>query len=127
MLRARRRRVLVPVVLGLLLAGCSGKSRKAAEEEVHLANLAKLYGQYLAKNKGQSPPDAAALKKFVKTLDKERLEALGVDPSNLDSLFISPRDKQEYVVRKKPPQKGVPDPMAPPTVVLYEQTGDGGR
>src|SRR5262249_23603225 len=78
-----------------------------------------------AKNKGQSPPDAAALKKFVKTLDKERLEALGVDPSNLDSLFISPRDKQEYVVRKKPPQKGVPDPMAPATVVLYEQTGDG--
>jgi len=90
MLRARRRRVLVPVVLlGLLLAGCSGKAHKATEEEIHLANLAKLYGQYLAKNKGQAPPDAAALRKFVKTLDKERLEATGTFVLDIRQLGLS--------------------------------------
>jgi hypothetical protein len=113
--------LLLSAVL-LLLPGCKKKGSTMTPEAIHLQALTKLYGQFLARNKGRGPRDAAELKAFVARLPKSNLESMGIDPALLDSYFVSPRDSKPYVFRDRSKA-----PTPPPAVILYEQEGTGGK
>jgi hypothetical protein len=106
------------------LVGCGAPSEVPQTEiEIHLKALSVFYGRYLSQNRGKTPPNEEALKKFIKALPPTELEAMKV--TDVDSLFVSPRDKQPYLVKYSinlPP----PQPQGAP-VIAHETTGDGGK
>ena len=103
--------------------GCRNANQPAAPVESNLKILAVLFGRYLSQHQGRTPPDAVAFKKFVSELRPEELQMLKV--TDVEKMFVSPRDGQPYVVRygtKLPP----PGPQGA-SIVAYEQTGVSGR
>ena len=96
--------------------GCTGKTEQPSEVQ-NLQVLASLYGRYITQHRGQPPPDEAALRKFIPTLSPDELRAMGVDTSNLDKLFTSPRDGQPYVVSYRQSA----------AVIAYEREGKDGK
>lgn len=114
------------ILVGLVLTavGCGrGGSQPAPAAEVHLKSLAVFYGRYVQRHQGQTPSDEAAFKKFLAGLKPEERGALV--KGNVDDLFLSPRDKQPYVVRYHAPV-GAPGPKGAP-VIAYEQSGAAGK
>ena len=93
-------------------AGCS--QPQAPVEQSRLSKLAIFYGKYIGQNKGQSPGTEKELKDFIQKNDNS---------VNLDELFVSPRDKEPYVVRYK---IGMAAPGAV-AVTAHEKTGVGGN
>jgi hypothetical protein len=114
--RFSRPGVLLICATSFAAIGCSRTTEQPSEVK-HLQVLASLYGRYITKHRGQPPPDEAALKKFIPTISPDELRALGVDSSNLDALFTSPRDGQPYVVRYRQSA----------SVVAYEREGKNGK
>ena len=108
----------------VVAAGCQHPtSREVPPAESNVKNIAIFYGRYLAQNRGRTPPDKEALKKFIASHPATELAALKI--TDVEQLFVSPRDNQPYVVRygaKLPP----PGPSGSP-VIAYEKDGDGGR
>jgi len=78
----------------------------------------------LAKHQGRPPADLATLKKWAESLPKADLHNLyGSENPDLSKAFTSPRDGQEYVLRKS--SGGVPGGGdGAGRVLLYERTGD---
>ena len=126
--RRRPERVLSRLLVLTLLAtpiGCSPKSKPQSANEKNLQALSVFYGQYISRNKGQTPPNEEAFKKFLKTLNPAQFEAVGLDQGNLDAIFTSPRDNQPYGIAWKlksttPGAEGAP-------MVIWEQTGVNGK
>jgi hypothetical protein len=114
----------LPVALAAvaLATGC-GNPAKVAQESSNLKPLAVLYGQFIGQHQGKPPADEAEFKAFLKKLDPERLKSFQV--ADVDSMFISSRDNQPYIVRYGKLQ-GSAGPAAQP-VVAYEQTGVDGK
>lgn len=114
--------VLAMVVVSLGLASC-GKHGAPPKVESNLHTLMTFYGRYTAQHQGQRPSDADALKKYIGSQSPDQLAKMEI--TDVDSLFVSPRDGQPYVMRY-----GVLPPPATPlggTVVAYEQTGVDGK
>lgn len=105
--------LLVPLVA---LAGCN--SKPTYTEQMHLSILARVYGFYSREHR-QSPPSMDDLKGYVKAMSAETRSSAGLDQSDLETLFVSPRDGQEYVLRTTG--------MMPQDVVLYEKVGKNGK
>ena len=103
--------------------GCGGGSKEFTVTETNLKQLAILYGQYLASNRGKAPSSEPEFKNFLKKMDRERLEAFQV--TDIDKLFVSPRDNQPYVVVYR--GQGGLGPPGGATVIAYEQTGVDGK
>lgn len=116
--------VWLPMVLATLslTAGC-GNPDKVAQESSNLKPLVVMYGQFIGQHRGKPPADEAEFKAFLKKVDPERLKSFQV--TDVDSMFISTRDKQPYVVRYGKVE-GPAGPAGLP-VVAYEQTGVGGK
>jgi hypothetical protein len=114
------------ICIGLMstVVGCGrGGSHPSPASESHLKALAVFYGRYVQRHQGKTPPDEAAFKKFLAGLRPE--ERGGLLKGTVDELFLSPRDKQPYVVRynvavSAPGPKGAP-------VIAYEQSGASGK
>jgi len=114
------------IVLGLfgcLGLGCGGSSstpvgRTRGADEQHIQAVAMLWSKYKTDMK-KPPASADELKKFAKQMKPDQLEKMGV--KDVDSAFISPRDKQPYVINT--PKN---NPMGLGTVV-YEKTGVNGK
>lgn len=108
----------------VIAAGCQDKSGRELEPvESNVKNIAIFYGRYVSQNRGRTPPNEEALKKFIASHPANELAALKI--TDVGQLFVSPRDKQPYVVRY-----GVVLPPPSPTgspVVAYEKEGVGGR
>jgi hypothetical protein len=105
-----------------LLAGCSQDAPPPTVQQIHLKDLAVAYGRFIASHRGQSPKDEKEFKAFVQTM----LPYLPSKPTDVDSLFVSPRDNQPYVVRYGASSAVSGSGQAP--VVAYEQQGvDGNR
>lgn len=107
----------------LLITGCGSNEEKVEQESSNLKPLMVLYGRYIGQHRGQPPPNEAAFKDFIKSADTGTLVDGGV--KDVDSLFISSRDKLSYVIVYGTP-KGPPGPGGQP-VVAYEQQGLDGR
>jgi hypothetical protein len=105
-----------------LTAGC-GNPDKVAQESSNLKPLVVMYGQFIGQHRGKPPADEAEFKAFLRKVDPERLKSFQVE--DVDSMFISSRDNQPYVVRYGK-LEGSAGPAGQP-VVAYEQTGVGGK
>ncbi len=116
--------LLVVLVVWMFWPG--GTNFKLNENDQHLKALSVCFGRYVSQHRGQGPPNEAEFRKFLKTLGNEELQSLGIDPNNLDALFVSPRDKQPYGIAwgqaSTPPG---PDGFVP--LRAWEQSGVGGR
>ena len=100
-----------------LLAGCA-RTPPPSENEIAFRKLAAQYGQFVARNKGQTPPNEKALKDFIK-------QNAGVAPEEVDKMFISSRDNQPYVIIYGQ-KMGAPGGNTS-QVIAYEQTGVSGK
>jgi len=108
----------------LVTAGCQqGTGRQVPDVEANVKNLAIFFGRYVSQHRGQTPPDKESFKKFIASHPAAELAALKI--TDVEQMFVSPRDKQPYVVRygfTLPP----PSPTGSP-VVAYEKVGVSGR
>jgi hypothetical protein len=115
--------LLLAFLLGL--AGC-GETPVPVDDQAGMRNLmflARFYGRYQAMSRGAVPPSEEALKKFMQGPIAAEVQASGV--TNVDDVFISPRDKQPYVITyKKPPRN--PGINGDP-IFAYEATGVDGK
>jgi len=103
--------------------GCGGQSESRQREESALKPLALFYGQFTGRHQGQPPASEAEFKEFVRSLSSEALARFNItDP---ESLFVSSRDGQPYVVIYGP-SSGPPGPAGSP-VIAYEQVGVRGK
>jgi hypothetical protein len=96
-------------------AGCSSTSQPPGQN--NLSGIAKYYGQYQSKNKGQTPPDEKKFKEFIQKTDSG---------AKLDEMFTSPRDSQPYVVLYGL-KASMPDPKKGAPIIAYEKQGVGGK
>jgi hypothetical protein len=121
------RRVLVCLLpaLGIFGSGCSSDGPPQSESDKHIKALVVLYGKFIPRNRGVGPASEEAFKKFIKSLNAQEVQHLGVDPANIDALFISPRDNQTYAFAWG--IKADPGPDGKGRAIVWEQTGVKGK
>ena len=105
--------------------GCSSHTDPdAAIAKVNTTNLqrlANLYFTFQSAHEWHGPTDEAEFKKFLHEYNPHKLTRIGVDPNDLDKLFVSERDGQPFKIRY-----GVPgSAMGSSAPVIFEAAGDG--
>lgn len=111
------------------IAGCSGsKSDKMFAEatDSNAKRLGTLYAQYQVSNRDRrflGPADKEAFVAFIKEQNARGLERIGVDPNNLEAIFVSERDNQPFKIRWA--VQGVSRGPAQP--VIFESEGRDGK
>lgn len=115
------------MVLVLVVAGCrSGSEAESALRNANRTNiqrLANLYSMYQFQNRFQGPQDEETFRAFIQELDSDAQRNMGIDPSAIDNLFISERDKEPFRIRY-----GVPTtPRGSKEAVIFENTGRRGQ
>jgi hypothetical protein len=121
------RRCAVDLAVVLLLAGmagCGGPDPLKSPAAARLKGLATMYLDFAAAQ-GTGPPNEEAFRKHLKKVERFVLEMNGVDPKAIDDSFISPRDKQPFVIIYGVGIGQISGTSAP--VVAYEKTGVNGR
>ena len=119
----------VATVSAMLLTGCgSGDPVSDTVGKLNTNNVirvASCYAMFQQKNNYKGPKNMKEFKAFLnKPENSSSLDMMGIDASEIDSVFISERDEEEIVVRWKVPgsQRGCYEPVA------FEKTGsDGSR
>jgi hypothetical protein len=108
--------------------GCERAASKATESST-IKPLAVFYGQFTGMHKGQPPANEAEFKEFIRNLPPESLKSLNV--TDVESLFVSSRDKQPYIVKygQASGSVGAPGKAGPGgmPVIAYEQVGVDGK
>jgi hypothetical protein len=103
--------------------GCDRGGKQAVErEESNLKPLALLYGQYISKHQGKRPANKDEFVKYLQG-NPELVKRFAKD-TPIEQLFVSSRDKKEYVVAYGPGRQGV-NPSQ--DVIAYEQEGLEGK
>jgi hypothetical protein len=87
-----------------LLNGCAsednGANQIAAVNGSNIQKLTNLYSAFQINRYGSGPKDEAEFKRFIKDeMGSYHLELMHVDPSNIDTVFISERDHKPFKVR----------------------------
>jgi hypothetical protein len=87
-----------------LLAGVVGCTDETARQvgEMNKSNIQRLCNIYEAHQNykgGKGPKDEAAFKEFIKAYDPNKLAMMGIDPGNVDGLFVSERDGKPFKIR----------------------------
>jgi hypothetical protein len=120
------RLTIFSLILGLLV-GCSDQADPgdalAKANESNIQRLANLYLAYQSDNNWVGPPDEAAFKEFIKAYSPKKLERIGIDPAQVDQLFVSERDSQPFKIR----YKVVGNMMGSTEPVIFEAAGVGGQ
>ena len=119
--------VLSVSLLALFNMGCGGGDNSASMMrdaiDSNIKRTAAMYGLYLARNKNVGPADEAAFKKFLSEVSAERLEIIGVDPSDREGILTSDRDGKPFKFRW-----GVEVvPRGPSIPVVFEAEGVEGK
>ena len=110
------------------IAGCGGTNTDkmfADATDSNAKRLGALYAQYQVSNREArflGPADKEAFVSFIKEQNARGLERIGVDPANLEPLFVSERDKQPFKIRWE--VQGVSRGPAQP--VIFETAGRDG-
>lgn len=117
--------VCISLLLTAFVAGCSNgdnsESALANANGTNLQRLANLYIAYQTEHDWRGPQDEPAFKTFLKGVKAATLERIGIDPNQIDALFISERDGQPFKIRY-----GVAGSvMGSSEPVVFEATGDG--
>lgn len=124
-LASPRTLLLCSSLLSSALVGCSSRTNPdaaiASVNTTNLQRLANLYFTYQSQHDWQGPANENDFKSFLRGYPEHMLTRIGVDPSNIDKLFISERDGQPFKIRY-----GVPgSSMGSSAPVIFEATGDG--
>lgn len=107
------------------LAGCNRDRTAGAVADMNPDNAHRLSNLYAAHQNfkgGKGPKDEAAFKTFVREFDATKLGMMGVDPANVDVVFVSDRDGQPFKVRY-----GVGGGRGSNDPVVFEQVGKDGK
>jgi hypothetical protein len=117
-------------VLGLVLAvllaapGC-GSDGLDSPTAARLKGLANFYLDCAAAQNGRGPANEQALKKHLRIQPDFVLTANGINPSAIDSLFVSERDGEPFVVVYGVQISRISGTSAP--LVAHEKTGKNGK
>ena len=113
---------IIALVAQSFLVGCQKAPTFSETESSNLKPLAVMYGRFIGANRGRGPKDEKELKEFIKARSQEELSNLGI--SDIDSLFVSSRDKKPYKLKfeSKP---SVPGQSS--NIFAWEQDGIGGK
>lgn len=122
-------KILIPyavlAIVTAFLVGCSSDKTKknvAALNATNIQRVSNLYAAHQTYKNGQGPKNEAEFKQFVRDFDPTKLDMMGIDPANVDAIFVSERDNQPFVIRYQVGGgRGSVDP------VVFEQTGVGGK
>ncbi|HEX6960955.1 MAG TPA: hypothetical protein VF175_03755 [Lacipirellula sp.] len=108
------------------IAGCGGSDvadQVGAMNDSNIKRVANLYMAHQFRNGMRGPADEEAFKKFIQSgMSPRKLEMMGVDPNNVDELFISERDGQPFEVRY-----GLSGGPSAKLAVVFEQQGKNGK
>jgi hypothetical protein len=116
-------RLAALVFFGIAIFGCTRQDPPITQQEAHLKALAVCYGRFLAQHRGTPPKSEAEFKEFIQKMPADQLPGGSSDPN---SLFVSPRDNQPYVVRYDLDRSQLmPGPKMP--IIAHEQTGVDGK
>ena len=122
----KQKRLLVFACLALIVAGCGGDGEAQRMAEINSDNvkrLGNLYAFYQTQNGFEGPDDEAQFKEFISGLSERRLEAAGVDPADIDGLFMGERDQQPLKIKY-----GLDTRVRGPSqAVVFEETGVDGQ
>jgi hypothetical protein len=123
--RAVRFALCFSFLAAAMLSGCSNgtdpENTLARVNETNLQRLANLYITFQSKHDWRGPKDEAEFKAFLRGYNPAKLERIGVDPNQLDALFVNERDGEPFKIRY-----GVPGTaMGSSEPVIFESTGDG--
>jgi hypothetical protein len=121
-----RAQFLLIFAVGLACLGCGGPSGESsrAREESGLKPLGIFYARFVPQHQGKPPKDEAEFKAYLQ--EPQNLEELKkvFNVPDVDSMFVSSRDKKPYVVIYGPTSGEGP---AGQPVVAYEQEGVNGK
>ena len=110
----------------LFVAGCRGPSAAdalAAANNTSLKRLSNLYVAFQSRNDWKGPADEAELRSFILGWNPRKLANIGVDPAEIDELFVSARDGEPFQIRY-----GVPGHvLGSEAPVVFESTGVDGK
>ncbi len=114
-------------VLSLLvgLAGCSGDpiSRQVAQMNAsNIQRVSNIYAAFQNYRNGRGPKDEPEFKTFMKEFDPAKLKMMGIDPNNVDAVFLSERDSKPFKVRYQ-----VGGGRGSVDAVAFEQEGRNGK
>ena len=110
------------VVLGVIGCSESGPANAvAAANDSNVKRLSNLYQSLASRNGWRGPKDETEFKEFIRTFPAHRLELMGVDPSQVDALFVSDRDGQPFQVKY-----GIDSGLGAVIAVVFEQQGKDG-
>ncbi len=120
---------LAPCLAIFMVAGCgggdgSGDKLLADANKTSMDRICTLYSSFQLVNQGNGPSDEATFRSFISERPPLQLERIGVDPSDLDSIFISDRDNEPYEIL----WSVAADQRSEPVAIIAEKTGvDGMR
>lgn len=86
----------------LLFTGCEGKTNSRLRElnGSQIQQLVNCYCFYQARHSYSGPKDEAEFRAFLsESRHKDAFERVGIDSSNIDSLFVSERDGKPYKIK----------------------------
>jgi hypothetical protein len=117
--------LLFGCLLSSVLIGCSSRTNPdsaiASVNTTNIQRLANLYFTYQSQHDWHGPANENDFKSFLRGYPEHKLTRIGVDPKDIDKLFISERDSQPFKVRY-----GVlGSSMGSSAPVIFESTGDG--
>jgi hypothetical protein len=123
----RSSRLVAAIGVFTIALGCGtgndAASRIAAANDSNVLRLSNLYQAYRLRNDAQGPKDQAELTTYLRqNMDPTRLERMGVDPNDLEGLFVSDRDGQPLVIRY-----AVPGGLGAVDAVVFEKEGLNGK
>src|SRR5947207_15917680 len=104
-----------------IVLGCSGSDTLNSPTAARLKKLSTMYLDYAVARNGGGPASEDVLKKHIRNSDGRTLQANGIDKNEIDSLFISERDQQPFVVIYGIGIRQISGNSK--TVVAYEKTG----
>jgi hypothetical protein len=125
-------KVSLPILSALSLAacvlvGCGGSvdpsAAVAAANSTNIQRLTNLYQAYQSENGWVGPADDASLKEFIRGLPPNTLTRIGIEPGNVDAIFVSERDGQPFKFR----YKVVGSMMGSTEPVVFESEGVDGK
>jgi hypothetical protein len=110
-----------------VLVGCSGSTDPsaavAAANSTNIQRLTNLYQAYQSENGWVGPADDELLKEFIRGLPPNTLTRIGIEPGNIDPIFVSERDDQPFKLR----YKVVGSMMGSTEPVVFESEGVDGK
>ena len=91
------------VLLFVLLTGCDSSpdpaDMMAKATDSNLKRVSKMYSIFMKNNGWRGPKNLEQLKTFIDKQNEDQLLMMGIDPSNLDSIFIGEHDDQPLQIR----------------------------